>query len=84
MAGRGPPGDGVDYSQAPHPVVTVELAEQVGLRFTTTMVGCAHEDIHIGMPVEITWIERNGCPYPAFRPSASDGQEKARSRPHPT
>ena len=70
---QGPPAEGVDYAKAPHPVVTVQLAEQEGLRFTGTMVGCALDEIRIGMPVELTWIERNGSPYPAFRPAATDG-----------
>ena len=67
---QGPPADGVDYAAAPHPVVTVELEEQEGLRFTSTIVGCAAHDIRIGMPVEVTWIERDGSPYPAFKPSS--------------
>jgi len=66
---QGPPADGVDYARGPHPVVTVQLEEQAGLRFTGTMVGCAPDAIRIGMPVELTWIERGGCPYPAFRPA---------------
>ena len=66
---QGPPADGVDYSDAPHPVVTVELEEQTALRFTSTMVGCALSDIRIGMSVEVTWIDRHGSPYPAFRPA---------------
>jgi uncharacterized protein len=64
---QGPAAEGVDYSNAPHPVVTVELQEQAGLRFTGTMVGSAVADIRIGMPVEVMWIERHGSPYPAFR-----------------
>ena len=68
---QGPPADGVDYARSPHPVVTVELTEQPGLRFTSTIVGCALDEVRIGMPVELTWIERNGSPYPAFRPAAS-------------
>jgi uncharacterized OB-fold protein len=68
---QGPPADGVDYAQGPHPVVTVELEEQEGLRFTATLVDCALDEIHIGMPVELTWIERNGQPYPAFRPAGA-------------
>ena len=70
---QGPPAEGVDYATAPHPVVTVELEEQEGLRFTSTIVGCPLADIRIGMPVGLTWIERHGSPYPAFRPAASDG-----------
>ncbi|CAB4364073.1 MAG: hypothetical protein F2681_08705 [Actinobacteria bacterium] len=34
---QGPPAEGVDYS-TPYPVVTVELDEQPGLRFTGTPV----------------------------------------------
>jgi uncharacterized protein len=66
---QGPQVPGVDYS-TPHPVVLVELAEQPGLRVTTTMVDIANEDIRIGMPVELTWIERGGEPVPAFRPAS--------------
>jgi uncharacterized OB-fold protein len=69
---QGPPADGVDYARGPHPVVTVDLEEQPGLRFTSTIVGCAPQDVRIGMPVELTWIERNGSPYPAFRPATHD------------
>jgi uncharacterized OB-fold protein len=64
---QGPPADGVDYAAGPHPVVTVELEEQVGLRFTTTVVGSSNDDIVIGAPVELDWIERDGRPFPAFR-----------------
>jgi uncharacterized OB-fold protein len=65
---QGPPTPGLDYS-TPHPVATVELEEQVGLRFTSTIVGCSPEAVHIGMPVELAWIERYGEPYPVFRPA---------------
>src|SRR5262249_5225926 len=68
LLSQGPPAEGVDYAQAPHPVVTVQLEEQDGLRFTGTMVGCGLADIRVGLPVELTWIERHGSPYPAFKP----------------
>lgn len=68
---QGPPADGVDYARGPHPVVTVQLAEQEGVRFTSTMVGCEPGAIRIGMPVELAWIERSGSPYPAFRPATT-------------
>lgn len=64
---QGAPAPDVDYS-APHPVATVELAEQLGLRFTTTIVNCPLDDIGIGMPVKLTWIDRWGAPYPVFEP----------------
>jgi uncharacterized OB-fold protein len=66
---QGPPAPGVDYGQGPHPVVVVELSEQPGLRYTSTMVGCSADQIRIGMPVELTWIERRGAPFPVFQPA---------------
>jgi uncharacterized protein len=69
---QGPPADGVDYSQ-PHPVVTIELDEQPGLRFTSTVVGASNDAIAIGERVELDWIERDGHPFPVFR-LAEDGQ----------
>ena len=63
---QGPPADGVDYSDGPHPVVTVELDEQPGLRFTSTVVGSDNDRIVIGAAVELRGIERDGRPFPAF------------------
>jgi uncharacterized OB-fold protein len=63
---QGPPADGVDYS-TPYPVVTVELDEQTGLRFTSTVVDAANAEITIGRRVELGWIDRAGVPFPVFR-----------------
>jgi uncharacterized OB-fold protein len=63
---QGPPAEGVDYS-TPHPVVTVELDEQPGLRFSSTVVGSPNDKIRIGRRVELDWIVRNGSPMPVFR-----------------
>lgn len=68
---QGPPAPGVDYAAGPHPVAVVELEEQPALRFTSTVVDCAVDDVHIGMPVELTWIDRAGVPFPAFRPAST-------------
>jgi hypothetical protein len=62
---RGPAAPGVDY-QLPYPVVAVELAEQEGLRFTSTVVGADNDNIRIGAPVRIAWSERSGSPMPVF------------------
>lgn len=59
---------GVDYSGG-HPVAVIDLKEQDGLRATGTIVGCANDEIEIGMPVELTWIERRDAPIPAWQPS---------------
>jgi uncharacterized OB-fold protein len=66
---QGPPAPGIDYSAAPHPVATVDLVEQAGLRFTSTVVGVSPGELRIGQPVVLTWIDRAGSPYPAFRPA---------------
>jgi len=61
---QGPPG--VDYPQL---VPAVELREHKGLRYLAPLVNCRHEDAYIGMPVELTWIERKGVPAPAWQPA---------------
>jgi uncharacterized protein len=66
---QGPPTPGVDYS-TPWPLAAVELEEQPGLRVVGTLVDCPPEQRRIGVPVELTWITRDGAPWPAFRPSA--------------
>jgi uncharacterized OB-fold protein len=63
---QGPEMEGVDYSGG-WPVATIELEEQPGLRYTSTVVDADRSSLQIGAPVELTWIERAGEPYPAFR-----------------
>jgi uncharacterized OB-fold protein len=46
--------------------VAVELAEQEGLRFTSTVVGADNQDVKIGTPVRLAWVERSGSPMPVF------------------
>jgi uncharacterized OB-fold protein len=65
---QGPEFPGVDYGSG-YPVATVTLDEQEGLRFSSTVIGCPPEAVFIGMPVELTWIERNGAPMPVFQPA---------------
>jgi uncharacterized OB-fold protein len=73
---QGPPAPDVDYAKGPHPVVTVELEEQEGLRFSSTVIDCPLERVRIGLPVELAWIERYGAPFPVFRPRADTGDER--------
>ena len=65
---QGPAVPGFEHA-GPYPIAAVELEEQDGLRLPATIVNCAAEDIRIGMPVELTWIERNGAPIAAFQPA---------------
>ena len=63
---QGPPAEGVTY-EVPHPVVSVDLDEQPGLRFTSTVVGADNKQIAIGRRVRLDWIDRGGIPLPVFR-----------------
>jgi hypothetical protein len=73
---QGPPAEGVDYS-TPHPVVTVELDEQTGLRFTSTVVDISADALKIGQRVVLDWIERDARPYPVFRVTPGAGGARA-------
>lgn len=54
----------------PSTIVTVELAEQPGLRVSATLVDCPPDEVRIGLPVQLGWIQRDGLPSPVFRPAA--------------
>ena len=58
----------IDYSH-PYPQVAVELEEEARLRITSTVVNCSSEDLYVGMPVELTWIDFQGAPVPVFQPA---------------
>jgi uncharacterized OB-fold protein len=64
---QGPPSPDVDYS-TPWPLAAVELVEQPGLRVPATIVDCPPDELRIGLEVSLTWITRDGAPWPAFRP----------------
>ncbi|MCR2764366.1 hypothetical protein NQ152_12715 [Microbacterium sp. zg.B48] len=49
-------------------LVAVELAEQEGLRYVSTVDGVAYDDLRHDMDVELTWVPRQGLLSPAFRP----------------
>src|SRR4051795_10327347 len=70
---QGPPAPGVDYAAGPYPVVSVDLVEQPGLRYTSTIVNCDRDAVAIGLDVELAWIDRWDAPFPVFQPAASDG-----------
>jgi hypothetical protein len=67
---QGPPAADVSYA-TPWPLAAVELEEHRGLRFVGTVVDCPPERLRVGLPVELTWIERDGAPWYAFRPEES-------------
>lgn len=64
---QGAPAPGVDYAKGPHPVVAVELDGTDGVRFSSTVIDLPVEQVAIGLPVELDWVERYGHPFPVFR-----------------
>lgn len=64
---QGAPAPGVDYTKGPHPVVAVDLEDAPGVRFSSTVIDLPVEEVVIGLPVELDWIERYGHPFPVFR-----------------
>lgn len=64
---QGAPAPDVDYAKGPHPVVAVDLDGVEGVRFSSTVVDLPVDEVVVGLPVEIHWIERYGAPFPVFR-----------------
>lgn len=53
----------------PYVIAIVEIVEQKGLRLTTNLVNCPEEAIRIGMPLRVTFEEReDGIFLPLFEP----------------
>lgn len=48
-------------------VALVELEE--GVRIVSNVVDCAREDVRIGMPLEVCWLDDDGVVLPQFRPA---------------
>lgn len=55
--------------QAPLPLAAVELDEQPGLRYLSTIVNCPEDAITLDMPVRLVWVDRQGMTWPAFEPA---------------
>ena len=68
---QGPAAADVDYSKG-WPLAAIELEEQPGLRLPGTIVDCPPEQLRVGLGVTVTWIERDGSPWYAFRPGEPD------------
>ena len=52
-------------------IALISFPEQEGLRLTTNVVGVAPDDVHIGMPVEVTFEHHDPVWFPVFRPVGS-------------
>ena len=58
----------------PYSLAIIELDEQPGLRLVANVVDCPHEAIATGMPVEVTFEDREGYTVPQFRPTATEAR----------
>ncbi len=52
----------------PITLVMVELEEQAGLRIVTNLAEADRGELRIGLPVEVTFEDRDGETLPQFRP----------------
>jgi len=52
--------------EVPFVIAIVELDEQPGLRLMTNVVDCPPDEVEIGMPVEVAFVERGEAFIPVF------------------
>jgi uncharacterized protein len=57
--------------EVPFVIAMVELDEQPGLRLMTNIVNCPPEEVEIGMPVEVAFVERGEAFIPVFHTLAT-------------
>ena len=57
--------------ETPYSLAIIELEEQRGLRMVTNIVDCPNDALYVGMPVEVTFEDREGYTLPQFRPAVS-------------
>ena len=61
-----------DGTPEPWAIVLVAFPEQEGLRLTTNVVGCPPDDVHIGMPVRVTFDRRDDIWFPVVEPAGAE------------
>jgi uncharacterized OB-fold protein len=54
----------------PYVVAIVEIEEQSSVRLMTNIVGCAPDEVRIGMPVQVTFEQYDEVWLPVFEPAA--------------
>ena len=60
-------------ADVPYSLALIELEEQPGLRVVANIVDCPNDAVRIGMPVEVTFEDREGYSLPQFRPAGGNG-----------
>ncbi len=61
-----------DGATDPWAIAIVTFPEQDDLRLMTNVVGCAVDDVHIGMPVQVTFEQHDDVWIPLFEPAPAD------------
>jgi uncharacterized OB-fold protein len=57
--------------EGPYVIALVEIDEQPSVRLMTNIVGCAPDDVYIGMPVEVVFEHNHDVWIPLFRPATA-------------
>ena len=52
----------------PYVIAIVEIEEQPDVRLMTNIVGCAPDDVYVGMPVEVAFDHHDDVWLPLFKP----------------
>ena len=60
--------------EPPYVIGIVEIEEQPSVRLTTNILGCAEEDLAIGMALEVAFQECDDVFLPMFKPAADPGE----------
>ena len=60
--------------EPPYVIGIVEIEEQPSVRLTTNIIGCAEEDLAIGMALEVAFEECDDVFLPMFKPTAGQGE----------
>jgi len=53
-------------NETPYIYALIELAE--GVRMPSNLIDCPLDEVRVGLPVELAFIERNGKTLPVFKP----------------
>ncbi|MCY3963381.1 MAG: OB-fold domain-containing protein [bacterium] len=59
--------------EPPYAVAIVELDDEPDVRLTTNVLGCAPDDVHIGMRVKVCFEDWDDVSIPVFRPIDEGG-----------
>lgn len=67
----------------PYSLAIVSLTEAPDVRLTTNVVGCAPHDVHVGMPVRVTFHQQDDVWFPLFEPDPAGSGDAVPDPPLP-